>query len=104
MALRIARNIIVELRIELKYIRVPLKGPTDVYCDNQGVAKNTSVTESTLNKKHNSINYHVVRKAASAGILRVGKEDTATNLADPLAKLMTYSQNNELLGHILYDY
>ena len=70
-ALRITHDLIVELRIKLKSIGVPLLGPTNVYCDNQGVVKNTSVPESTLNKKHNSINYHVVREAVAAGILRV---------------------------------
>ena len=94
MALRIARDMIVESRIKLDYIRVPLKVPTDVYFNNQGVVNNMNVPESTLNKKHNSINYYVVLEAAAAGILRVGKEDTATNLADPLTKLMPYSQNN----------
>ena len=67
------------------------------------MVNNTSVLESTLNKKDNSINYHVVRKSVVAGILRVGKEDTATNLAEPLTKLMPYLRNIELLGHILYD-
>ena len=98
MALRITRNMIFEFKIKLKSIGVPLKGPAYVYCDNQRVMNNMSVHEYTLNKKHNSINYHVVREAAAAGILRVGKEDTATNLADPLTKLMPYSRNNELLG------
>merc|ERR1712127_1017188 len=42
-ALRIARDLIVALRIKLKSIGVPLLGPTNVYCDNQGVMKNTSV-------------------------------------------------------------
>ena len=81
---------IVESNIRLKFIKVPLKGPTYIYCDNQGVAKNTIAPESMLNKNHNSINYHVVRKAEASGILRVGKEDTATNLADSLTKLMNY--------------
>ena len=76
----------------------------NVYCDNQGVVKNTSVPESTLSKKHNSINYHIVREAVAAGILRVAKEDTATNLADPLTKLVPYSTKQELLGQILWDY
>ena len=76
MVLSIARDLIVELRIKLKYIGVTLKGPADVYCDNQGVVKNTSVPEYTLNNKHNSINYHVVRKAAASGIICVGNEDT----------------------------
>ena len=88
---RIDRYLIVEVRLKMKSIVVLLKGPTHVYCDNQGVMNNTRVTESTLNKKHNSINYHVVREAATDGILRVEKEDTGTNLADPLKKLMPYS-------------
>ena len=92
------------MRIKLKAIGVPLLEPANVYCDNQGVVKNTSIPESTLSKKHNSINFHIVRESAAAGILRVGKEDTATNLADPLTKLVPYSRKQELLGQILYDY
>lgn len=103
-AMRIARDMIVALRIKLKSIGVPLSGPTNVFCDNQGVVKNTSIPESTLSKKHNSINYHVVREAAAAGILRVGKEDTKTNIADAATKLQPYSTKMELLGHVLYDY
>ena len=72
--------------------------PTDVYCDNQGVVKNTSIPESTLNKKHNSINYHVVREAAAAEIICVVKEDNVTNLSEMLTELMPHSQKNDLLG------
>ena len=79
-------------------------GVTNVYCNNRGVAKNTNVTESTLNKKHNSINYHVVHKIVASGILRVGKKDTATNLADLITELVPYYHNQELLGQILWDY
>lgn len=103
-AMRIARDKIVALRIKLKSIGTPLLGPTNVFCDNQGVVKNTSIPESTLSKKHNSINYHVVRESVAAGILRVGKEDTSTNIADAATKLLPYSKKMELLGSVLYDY
>ncbi|KAL7523212.1 hypothetical protein ACHAWF_000426 [Thalassiosira exigua] len=103
-AMRIARDMIVELRLKLKSIGVPMVGPANVFCDNQGVVKNTSIPESTLSKKHNSINYHIVREAAAAEILRVAKEDTVSNLADALTKLQTYSRKRELLGHLLYEY
>ena len=103
-ALRIARDLIVELRLKLKSIGVPLLGATNVYCDNQGVVKNTSIPESTLNKKHNSINYHVVREAVAANIMRVGKEDTAYNLADPLTKLMPFTKKQETMGQVQWDY
>ena len=61
---------------------IPIAGPANVYGDNEGVVKNTSVPESTLNKKHLSIAYHAVCKAVAAGIMRVGKEYTLTNLSD----------------------
>ena len=103
-AMRILKDRIVALRIKLMSIGVPLKGPTNVLCDNQGVVMNTSIPESTLSKKHNSINYHIIREAAAAGILRVGKEDTGTNLADALTKLMAYSEKIALTGMVQYDY
>ncbi|EJK55681.1 hypothetical protein THAOC_24558, partial [Thalassiosira oceanica] len=33
---------------------------------------NTSLPESTLNKKHNAINYHVVRESVASKSMRVG--------------------------------
>ena len=59
-----------------------------------------SVPESTLNKKHNFINYHVVRDAVAARILYIANEGTAMNLVDPLTKLVPYSHKQELLGQI----
>ena len=102
--MRIVRDMAVEMRLKLMSIGVPLLGPTNVFCDNQGVVKNTSIPKSTLSKKHNFIIYHVIRDAAAAGILRVAKEDTSTNLADALTKLMPYLQKQELVGCIQYDY
>ena len=87
----------------MKSIGVPIRGPVNVHCDNQGVVKNTSVPVSTLSKKHNSINYHVVRDLAAVGIMCVGKEDTETNLADALFKIVPYSHKQALLGNVLWD-
>jgi uncharacterized protein YrrD len=67
---------------------VQIDGPANVFCDNHGVVKNVIVPESMLMKKHNAINYHAVRDIVAAGILRVGKEDGKTNLADPLTKVI----------------
>ena len=68
---------------------IPIDGPANVFCDNRGVVKNASIPESTLMKKHNAINYHAVREAAAAGIIRVGKEDGETNAADLLTKSLS---------------
>jgi hypothetical protein len=87
-ALRICKELIVALRYKLRMFGVPIDGPANVFCDNRGVVLNASVPNSTLQKKHNSINYHAVREAAAANILRVGKEDGETNLSDLLTKVI----------------
>ena len=96
-AMRICRNLLVALRIKLKMFGVPLDGPANVFCDNDGVRKNVSIPKSTLNKKHNSINYHVVRESVAAGIMCVAKEDTETNLVDGLMKLLSFDCKRNLL-------
>jgi D-aminopeptidase len=88
-ALRTARDLIITIRYKLRmFVGVPLEGPAQVFCDNEGVVKNSSVPESVLTKKHNAINYHAVQEAAAAGILEVIKEDTQTNLADLFTKVL----------------
>ena len=59
-AMRIAKDMAIALRYKLRMFGIPIDGPADVFCDNQGVVKNTSLPESLLSKKHNAINYHVV--------------------------------------------
>ena len=57
----------------MKSFGVPILGPANVYADNNAVVKNTSIPESTLNKKHNSINYHIVREAVAAKMIENSK-------------------------------
>jgi hypothetical protein len=87
-ALRICKELIVAIHYKLRIFGVEVDGLANVFCDNRGVVKNISILESTLMKKHNAINSHAVRDAVAAGILRVGKEDGDTNLADLLTKVV----------------
>jgi hypothetical protein len=82
---------------------VPIEGPANVFCDNHGVVKNVSIPESTLMKKHNSINYHAVREAVAAGILQDGKEDGETNLANLLTKDFTGEKWWNMCWHIMWQ-
>jgi hypothetical protein len=67
------------------------------------VVKNVTIPESVLSKKHNAINYHAVREAVAADILRVAKEDSETNLADILTKPLTEERRMKLLKGMLYN-
>ena len=102
-ALRIARDMIVALRYKLRMFGIPIRGPASVLCDNQGVVKNASLPESALSKRHNAINYNVVREAVAAGIIRVGKEDGTTNLADAFTKILNRRKRYDLFSRIGYS-
>jgi hypothetical protein len=102
-ALRCARDLIVALRYKLRMFGIPIIGPALVYCDNQGVVKNVTIPESVLSKKHNAINYHAVREAVAANILRVAKESSVTNVADLLTKPLTEERRSQLLKAVLYN-
>ena len=102
-AMRIAKDMVSALRIKLKCFGIPIAGPTNMFCDNNAVVKNVSIPESTLAKKHNAINYHIIREAVAAGIIRVGKEDTLTNIADVFTKLVPFTRKYKLLSPFLWD-
>jgi hypothetical protein len=101
--MRVLRDMIIALRYKLRMFGIPLDGPAQVFCDNQGVVKNTSVPESVLTKKHNAVNYHAVREAVASGAMEVIKEDTETNLADLFTKVLQWDRRKALIGSILYN-
>ena len=80
---------------------VPLTEECAVFCDNSTVITN-SRPESTLKKKHAAINFHRVRESIAAGTIKVAKENTQTNLADILTKLMAGPKMKEFLKYTLW--
>ena len=70
-------------------IPIQSDAPTHVFCDNQVVVNNCSNIESTLNKKHVSIAYHLPKWAATAGEICVGWINTEFNLAYALTKKLS---------------
>ena len=74
--------IIVGLCCKLQMFGVPIKGPADIHCDDQGVVKNTSSLELTLSKNHNAINCHAVCEACAAAIARVLGKDPGISILD----------------------
>ena len=100
-ALRAAKDMLVALRYKLRMFGVPIDGPANVFYDNNGVVKNTTTPESMLAKKHNAIDYHAVREAVAAKIIRGGKEDSMTNLADLFTKVLTADRRRALCRHIM---
>jgi len=85
-ALRIAIELIIEFKYKLRMIGIPIKGASQVLCDNKTVVLSTSLPSSTLMKKHNALAYHRVREAVAAGIVKVSHIAGTENVADILTK------------------
>lgn len=90
------------LRYKLRMMGVPLDGPTFVKADNMSVIHNSSMPESQLKKKSNSIAYHYVRERAAAGVIAVSYEPTKTNLADMLTKIQSGPERQRLASQVLF--
>ena len=73
-AIKTAVEMIELLRYKLRIFGIPVKGLANVYCDNEAVMNNTTIPESTLNKKHHSIAYHRCQEAVAAGTVRITKQ------------------------------
>jgi hypothetical protein len=97
-----AVEIIEALRYKLRMFGVPIDGPTNIFCDNKAVTKNTTLPESTLKKKHHSIAYHGCREAVAAKTVKVAKEDTSTNISDLFTKLLPQPRHEDLLDRFTY--
>ena len=63
MSLRTSLDMVEAFRYKLRKFSVNMEGPADIYCVNNSVVENSSVTESVLNKRHNDICHHNFREA-----------------------------------------
>jgi hypothetical protein len=85
-AARIAVDRIIDLRITLRYLGVPLNHKSFMFGDNQAVVMNSAIPHSFLNKHHNALSYHHVREMIAAKILGYYWIDGKLNPADIVSK------------------
>ena len=83
-AARIGTDKIIEMRYMLRMLGVPLDGPSYMFGDNLSVINSSSIPDDTLKKKHNALNYHRVREAIAADILKFIHISSDQNPADIL--------------------
>jgi len=84
---------------------IPCEGPSFIYGDNQSVLSNTTIPESTLKKKSQSIAYHFVREGVAWGEWRTTYANTHDNESDLLTKVLPFGKKRRgfvrnLLHHI----
>ena len=93
------------LRYKLRMMSISCDDPTFIYGDNQSVLANTTIPDSMLKKKSQSIAYHFVREGAVRDEWRTTYVNTHENEADLLIKQLPLGEKRKsfvqkLLNHI----
>lgn len=90
------------LRFKLRSFGIPVDMPCLIYGDNKSVLVNSSVPDSVLRKKSNSIAYHFVREGSAKDEWRHAYIPTADNLADMLTKPTYGMKRQKFTGMVLH--
>ena len=93
------------LRFKLRMFGIPMnadKPSTYILCDNDGVVKNSSNVESSLNKKHSAVAYNFTRWNVAAGVCKVAWIPSGENIADAMTKRLPESTRDYLFGNWTY--
>ncbi len=93
------------LRYKLRMMGIPVQGPACIYGDNQSVLPNTTLPDSMLKKKSQSIAYHFVREEVACNEWRTTYVNMHNNEADLLTKQLPSGEKRKnfvrnLLHHI----
>ena len=101
-AMKTATEYISGLRYKLRMMGIPISSPTYIYGDNMSVIHNTTASESTLNKKYNSIAYHFIREGVARGEWLTTFIKSTGSIADILTKSLPQPRRELLLKMVMY--
>ena len=101
-AARTCTEQVIDLRQTMRYLGVPVHGPTMMFGDNETVCNTGSQPHGKLTKRHNALAYHRVREAHAAKIIRLHHIPGATNPADILTKHWDMSSVWDVLRPLLF--
>ena len=90
-AARTATDQIIDLRMTLRYLGVPVMEVSYMFGDNKSVVDSASIPQSKLHKRHNALSFHRVREAIASGMLRFIHIPGSCNPADILSKHWGFS-------------
>ena len=90
------------LQYKLCVMGTAVDGETNVFSDNNSIVLKSSLPESTLKKKHNSISYHAVRWSDADRDLRVCFEQGKFNMVEILTKNLEKTNHSILSSCILW--
>jgi hypothetical protein len=101
-AARICTEQIIDLRITLRYLGVPIQGMSYMFGDNDSVVTSSTTPHAKLHKRHTALSFHRVREAVAAKILGFFHIPGKSNPADILSKHWGYADVRNLLLVLLH--
>ena len=99
---RIATEQIIDLRITLRSMGVPIDGKSWLLGDNKSVITSSTIPTSTLNKRHNALAYHKVRSTIASGAMMFCHIKGTENPADVMTKFLPYPTSWGLIQPFLF--
>ncbi len=103
-AARTAVDQVLALRQMLRYLGVPIKGPSFMFGDNESVVTQSTVPHSQLGRRHNILAYHRTREAIAAGTVRFHHISGTTNPSDIVSKHWDMPSVWETLQPLMFYY
>ena len=96
-AARTATDQIMDLRLTLRYLGVPIRDTSYMFGDNKAVVDSSTVPHAKLHKRHNALSFHRVREAVCSGMVSFFHIGGIHNPADILSKHWGFQQVKTLM-------
>ena len=93
---------IIDLRLTLRYLGVPIRDKSYMFGDNKAVVDSSTVPHSKLHKRHNALSFHRVREAIASKMVVFYHIFSETNPADILSKHWAFPAIWPMLQAILF--
>ena len=87
---------IIDLRLTLRYLGVPIRERSVMFGDNESVVKSSTMPHGKLHKRHTALSFHRVREAVAAKIVAYHYMSGKENPADFVSKNWTHSAVYEM--------
>ena len=101
-AARTAVEKLIELRLVLRYLGVPIRDTDYMFGDNRSVVDSSTLPHAKLHKRHNALSFHRVREAIASKVVQFYHIPGDINPADILSKHWGYTQIWDILKPILF--
>jgi hypothetical protein len=93
---------VIDLRLTLRYLGVPIRDQSYMFRDNEAVVNSASKLDAKLHKRHSALSFHRVRGAITAKVIRYYHLAGEYNPADVLSKHWAYANVWKLLQPLLF--